>query len=168
MTLTTCKECGSPVSTKAASCPKCGARQRRTSLVTKTVAAILVLGALLAGVGQIVRNNEGDQSGAAPAKAAADARTRLDDQMYARAYAAAQLIRSSANDPDSIRFVEAGYTDDGSIILVYRGKNAFNAMVLNRAIITRDGKSASGSEAQTASAWNRHIAGKAVHGLPAP
>ena len=54
MALTKCKECGNEVSTKATSCPKCGAKQVHTSLFTKIIAGffgLLVIAALLGRCG---------------------------------------------------------------------------------------------------------------------
>lgn len=45
--MTKCKECGSDVSSKAAACPKCGAKPKKTSLLTKIVVGMLVVMALI-------------------------------------------------------------------------------------------------------------------------
>lgn len=47
MAMTTCKECGGPLSTKAGACPKCGAKVKRTSIVTWLVAGVLGLGVIM-------------------------------------------------------------------------------------------------------------------------
>ena len=44
MALVTCKECKQQISSDAASCPGCGKKQRRTSVVTWIVTVIVVLG----------------------------------------------------------------------------------------------------------------------------
>lgn len=185
MALTKCQECGAEVSTKAGACPKCGAKQRRTNAVTKIVGTIFALGVVVAVISSVTRENEAQKKAAeeatrvaaltpeqrqreADAKKAEDANKRFADQMFLKAQLAAQAVRKSANDPASIQFAEAGYTDEGTVYLIYRGKNAFNATILNRAILTADGKAASGSDAQTAALWNRYIAGKPVHPLPKP
>ncbi|WP_180161056.1 hypothetical protein [Acinetobacter sp. YH12064] len=44
MTIKPCKECGGPVSSKAESCPKCGAKQpKKTSVLTWVVLGVIVL-----------------------------------------------------------------------------------------------------------------------------
>lgn len=46
MALVKCKECGEQVSTKAKTCPSCGAKApKRTSLVTWLVLVIIIVGA---------------------------------------------------------------------------------------------------------------------------
>ena len=52
MALTKCKECGGELSTKAESCPKCGAKQVRTSGCAKVVLWFLGICFVLALIGQ--------------------------------------------------------------------------------------------------------------------
>lgn len=55
MAMTKCKECGNEISTKADACPKCGAKQVRTSGCAKVVLFFLVAIVLLAMIGQCGR-----------------------------------------------------------------------------------------------------------------
>lgn len=57
MAMTKCKECGNEISTKADACPKCGAKQVRTSGCAKVVLIFLGLMAFFAIVGQCSRNS---------------------------------------------------------------------------------------------------------------
>jgi hypothetical protein len=51
-----CKECGAEISTKADACPKCGAKQVRTSGCAKIVLVAIGLFVFLVVVGQLGRN----------------------------------------------------------------------------------------------------------------
>src|SRR5690606_5714242 len=52
MAMTKCKECGAEISTTADACPKCGAKQVRTSGCAKVVLGVVVFFAFVAIVGQ--------------------------------------------------------------------------------------------------------------------
>ncbi len=55
MALTKCKECGEQISTKAETCPKCGAKPpKKTSLITWIVLAFVVF----VVIGQIVSRRD--------------------------------------------------------------------------------------------------------------
>ncbi len=66
MALTTCKECGNEISTKAEACPKCGAKIVRTSGCAKVVLGIILLFILLAAIGQCSRNAADPATSQAP------------------------------------------------------------------------------------------------------
>ena len=57
MAMTKCKECGNEISTKADACPKCGAKQIRTSGCAKVVAIFFGFLFFLIIVGQCSRDN---------------------------------------------------------------------------------------------------------------
>ncbi len=81
MAMTRCKECGNEISTKADSCPKCGAKQVRTSGCAKVVLGFIVLIVLLSVLGQCNRdssdtaNRPQATSATAPAQTAAESPT---------------------------------------------------------------------------------------------
>ena len=54
MPLVNCKECSAKVSTKAAACPNCGAKQRHTSGATKFIAWIVAILFVLYFIGKII------------------------------------------------------------------------------------------------------------------
>ena len=62
MAMTKCKECGAEISTTADACPKCGAKQVRTSGCAKVVLGFLGLIVFLAIVGQCSRNDSSSTS----------------------------------------------------------------------------------------------------------
>ena len=71
-------------------------------------------------------------------------------------------MKTSAKDPASVEFIEALVTGAGAVGLKFRAKNSFGALVINHAVMTRDGKHATGTEADVAALWNKHIANRPV------
>lgn len=72
MAMTKCKECKTEISTTADACPKCGAKQIRTSGCAKFVLALFGLVAVFAVIGSYTSSSS-DQSGLASSTAAAPA-----------------------------------------------------------------------------------------------
>lgn len=94
---------------------------------------------------------------AAKAKEAAE-----DEAAFQRALIVARAVKTSAKDPASVEFIEALVTGAGAVGLKFRAKNSFGALVINHAVMTRDGKHATGTEADVAALWNKHIANRPV------
>lgn len=189
MAMIKCEECGKAISTQADACPSCGAKVKRTSMVVKIALGVVVLVVVSMFMGQSEREAAKQakaeaeaaraatltpEQKAAEAEATAKAQAEKAEQDKKReaawrmAQGMAALIRKSANDPGSIEFSEAGYTDEGAVLLEFRGKNRFNATIINYAVATKDGKVATGSMDKIAATWNKHIAGKTLYPLPRP
>jgi hypothetical protein len=66
MAMTKCKECRTEISTTAEACPKCGAKQVRTSGCAKVVLFVIGLFAFLAIVGQCSRSDTSPSRSATP------------------------------------------------------------------------------------------------------
>jgi hypothetical protein len=64
MALTKCRECGREISTTAAVCPNCGAKQTRTSGCAIVVLVIIVGAAILVGIGNFANRLEQEQQAA--------------------------------------------------------------------------------------------------------
>lgn len=79
---------------------------------------------------------------------------------FQKAILMARAVKANANDPASIDVFEAFQMTDGTTVIKYRGRNSFNALVVNVAILTPDGKAVQGSEKAVAKTWNRYVAGK--------
>src|SRR5690606_29905296 len=62
MAMTKCKECGTEISTTADACPKCGAKQVRTSGCAKVVLGVLGFFVFVAIVGQCSRSDTSSPS----------------------------------------------------------------------------------------------------------
>lgn len=186
MSMTTCKECGAQRSTKAAVCPSCGAKVRRTGCLAWIVAGVLAIGVLGGIVASCQNNMEASRKADAEAarrsamtaeqrqaedkaKAAAAATKAKEaaegEAAFQRALLVARAVKASAKDPSSVDIIEALVTDAGAVGLKFRAKNSFGALVINLAVVTRDGKQASGTEANVAALWNKHIANKPARDL---
>lgn len=187
MSLVKCRECGKDVSGQAPACPHCGIKNPAPR---ETKAIVLILAALLVTVGVGFCHFRGDDraelafrmeqqrrsSMTAEARAAEDkanaerkvaekAAADAKEANFQRALRLVQAIKTQMKDPSSLDISDAGVTSDGAIGITYRGKNSFGALVLNYAVLTKDGKIAIGSEKDVASLWNRHIAGKGATDL---
>lgn len=184
MALVECKECGAQVSQSAKACPNCGAPPpKRTSLFTWVVGGLFALMV----VSCIISTGTNDEKAAvetkrvatltpeqraaeAAARRAAQERDTKTEAAFQVAQRAAHTIRQSANDPKSIEWTELSYADNGAILIEFRGRNAFNAMIKQMAVVTPDGKLAAGSERDSLviKTYNQHIAGKTLYHLPKP
>lgn len=173
MALTSCRECGAQISTSAKACPGCGAPVKRTGLFTKIVLgflALAVVGAVIGNVREQMDRAEEQtrQKTLTPEQRAAEVRAKEakakgeaeHEAKFQKVLAVALAVKKSANDPKSIDFEEALMTDAGAIALKYRGRNAFGALILNYAVVAPNGRSVSGTEADVARLWNKHIADK--------
>lgn len=175
------------ISPAAKACPQCGAPVRRTKTIMWLIGGFV---ALVVGI-TIVQNFQQERVRAAAAqaeqkrlaamtpeeKAAAAAakkreaeRKAVSDAAWSTAQSAAFSIKKSAHDPESVVFNEAAYTDAGTVVLEFRAKNAFGALIKQVAIVTKDGKMVVGAPTQdtVASAWNRLVAGITMYKLPTP
>lgn len=100
----------------------------------------------------------------APTAAAAVDERR--EAAFQKAILMVKAVKLGANDPTSIEVAEAFYLGDGTVVVKFRGRNAFNAMIVNYAVTTGDGKHAvSGTQQQISGVWNRYVAGKPISDL---
>lgn len=161
MAMTKCRECGHEISTKATACPSCGAKIKRTSLVTKIVAGFvgLVFVASIAGYfSGIDAKNEGEAKQAAveaaktpeQRKAEADAKAAREAE-FQRVVVVARALKASAKNPKSFELVEALYMPSGAVCITYRATNSFNAVVTNNAAVAKNDKMGD---------WNKLCGGK--------
>ena len=181
MGMTKCSECGTPISTKAETCPKCGAKIKRTSRVVKLIAILIALGIVASIWASLSAERRAQEKASVESvrlatltveqrtteeKAKADAKAKADkdkadrESKFQKAFLLATAVKKSANDPKSIEFFEAFATDDGTVALRYRGKNAYGGTVVNSAILTKDGKTISGPQDKVAATWNKYVAKK--------
>ena len=73
MAMTKCKECGTEISTTADACPKCGAKQVRTSGCAKVVFGVLGFFVFIAIVGQCSRSDTSSPSTSATSASSSSA-----------------------------------------------------------------------------------------------
>lgn len=177
--MTTCRECKASISTKADTCPQCGARVRRTSLLTKLVLAVILIGVVGAVWSEwytarqkdaaaqaesarraalTVEQRAAEEKRRADAAAAAAKAKAASEAAFQKAVVVAKAVKAGAKDPSSLEFIDAFVTDSGAVALQFRAKNSFGALVINYAVVAPDGKALSGSQQDVASLWNKHIA----------
>lgn len=196
MALVECRECGRDVSASAETCPHCGIKSPESApgWSRKTVfafAALLFVGycayqssesdhrrqeatARAAQTEQARRNAMTPEARADEDKAVATKKAveklvaDRRETAWRKANLLADAVRKTANDPKSIEVNTAIYTDSGAVAIEYRGKNAFGALIQNRAVMAPDGTAAAGSDKEVSAIWNRHIAGKPYSTLPNP
>jgi hypothetical protein len=111
MALVKCKECGAEVSTKAASCPKCGAvrkRQARPTGCLTWVIAIFVVAAVIGGIIESA-NNPSTPTPSAPTSAVAEKirREQADSAARTKAELAARTAKFSADRANIIAKAKA-------------------------------------------------------------
>jgi hypothetical protein len=85
-----------------------------------------------------------------------------------RAILLVKAVMMKANDPDSIEVFDAMYTDAGAVAVQYRGRNVFNAKVINVAIVSGNGKEVTSgpeNDDDVVRLWNKHIARKKVYDI---
>lgn len=157
MTMTTCKECGNDLSTKAESCPKCGAKVARDSLFAK----LLLLAVGVGIFGSMVGGGSSPSSTSpqtapktnekSPEEAAKDA---AHTRRFLIATVVVQALKSAARDPDSLKIDSLRVSDDAKIACSeYRARNGFGGM--NREIIVF----VNGKAKSDAATWNKRCTG---------
>ena len=153
MALVKCRECGTEISSKANACPKCGIAIKHTSLLAKVVLALILICFGFAILGQF---SSGTSSSPQPEQTPEEkAKKDREYAQYGAAVAAADSLKKSLRDPDSLKFDSMRVSEDAKVICAeYRAKNGFGGM--NRAILVFvDGE---GSEDKKV--WNKNCAGK--------
>lgn len=152
MALTKCKECGAQLSTKAKTCPSCGAKPRRTHWFTWLVAGVICGSALLAALSP---SPPPAPSKPPPTPAELAAREKADKAFQARllmARALAAVLKQSARDPDSLVIESMSANDDGTVVCSeYRARNGFGGMNRGYAMAL-NGK----VTLDNAGLWNKH------------
>jgi hypothetical protein len=126
----------------------------------KVLRWFLALFIALVAIGVWDRKPSNTSTAAGPTKTLTAPADPVREAAFQRAVTLARAVKASANDPASIEFFEAAYFLDGTVLLSYRGKNAFGAKIINHAILMPDGKVVNGSEQQIAATWNKYIANR--------
>lgn len=160
MALVTCKECGETVSSKAVSCPKCGAPVakpvshravvKRQSMGLGTgclvVVAVFWIGIKITDIFEGAPTpSKNSKSRIKPAKPTKKMRIERQFSSWDGSHRKlTKLIKQAMNDPGSFDHVKTLYRDNGDHLVVstsYRGKNAFGGIVKNwiRAKVDLDG-----------------------------
>ncbi|MCG3744583.1 hypothetical protein ACXHPE_17315 [Vibrio cincinnatiensis] len=169
MALVKCKECGEKVSTKAKSCPNCGAKPpKKTSIVTWAVLVLILFGVY--GVWQAESSLTPEQRKAREEQRAIAAKQQEEQRVKESAQKAAEekekrlkgfhclsswdgshtgvkkYVEDNMRDPDSFEHIETRITpvsDKGThqLVMKYRAKNGFGGMTVGVATATIDNAS---------------------------
>jgi hypothetical protein len=145
MALKKCKECGNQVSTKAGSCPNCGAVLKAKTSGWDGCLALLVVGFIVLGVIEYVTDS-GSFSRSSGSSTKTEAKPKTPEEQRKERiekgfrawdgshYGLTKIIKASMNDPDSYKHAETAYWDMKDHLIVrttFRGKNAFGGVVSN-------------------------------------
>lgn len=169
MALVKCKECGGKVSTKAKTCPNCGAKlPKKTSIVTWAVLMLIVFGVYSSW--QIESNLTPEQRKAMSEQRAisikekeaereieAEQKIEKDKENKRKGFhclsswsgshpAVKKYVEDNMRDPDSFEHIETKITpvnDKGlhTLVMKYRAKNEFGGMNVGSAVATIDNES---------------------------
>lgn len=169
MALIKCKECGEKISTKAKSCPNCGAiPPRKTSIVTWAALVLILFG--LYSTWQTESNLTPEQKKARNEQRAIAAKEKVVEQEKKAAHKALEkkenkskgfhclsswdgshigvkkYVQDNMRDPDSFEHIETRITPVNNkgthhLIMKYRAKNGFGGMTISNAIATIDNDS---------------------------
>lgn len=165
MAMVKCRECGKEVSDEAKTCPNCGVEKPAPPSKGGNYAK-LVFGALL--VTAMVRciSDQDDRkshveadadrqhvaAAMTPEQSAQQAAQRMKDEAeFQSVVSRLKALRASTKNPASFELVEALLMDDGTVCVVYRGTNSFNAVVTENKAISKDSRVVD---------WDRYCGGK--------
>ncbi len=159
MALKKCKECAREISTKAESCPGCGARQpKQTSLFTWLVLGVIVLLVLISMSGPDSPSPAVERHEASKQKSEEEIRRDRDLQ---RAVIAAKGLRAAMRNPDSFTVEQILAMESGAICFTYRAQNGFGGMNREQAVLSSDdSKFVSSPSDGFSKAWNSACAGQ--------
>ena len=162
MALKPCSECGARISTRADSCPQCGAKEPASMGPVRRL--LLGFAALFGAVYLFAPGTNSITPSEPPAKPVKTAEQLAVEEAHKvrsmKAIFVVTAIKHGLRDPDSARWKFVGVNDDASVVCVeYRAKNGFGGLNLERAAYAK------GKVSSTAASWNRHCAGKSFHDL---
>lgn len=167
MSLITCKECGNAVSSKAATCPKCGVRIARKPMGCGTLIAVIFVGSIvIAGLPGPSKTVDTPSAEATTKKKEETPEQKAErekkDAAVQRATAGAVVLKKAMRDPDSFKLESALVIDGtGAVCYEYRAKNGFGGTNVGKAVLASDGKTFRTNQNDGFSRlWNKECAGK--------
>jgi hypothetical protein len=169
MAMIECAECGNEVSSKVASCPKCGVRYARKPLGFSGFIGVLLLGVvLLTAFSSILSSGSSSGTSSPPSSSKPPetpeqkAERERKDAAVQRATVGAVVLKKSMRDPESFK-LESALVIDGSraVCYDYRAKNGFGGTNVGQAVLAGDGTTFKTSEmAGFTRLWNKECASK--------
>ena len=160
MALIKCKECGNEVSSKAETCPKCGARIAAKPMGCGSIIGLVVLGIIiLASLSSIFSSTTPLPPPDTPGQAAAK---KKQDEAVQRATVGAVALKKAMRDPESFKLESALVIEGtGAVCYGYRAKNGFGGMNMGHAVLSSDGKTFKTDEMNGfTKLWNKECADK--------
>ncbi len=158
MALIKCKECGNEVSSKAETCPKCGASISAKPMGCGSLIGVVFLGIIILASLSSIFSSSAPPPGT-PEQAAAK---KKEDEAVQRATVGAVALKKAMRDPESFK-LESALVINGTdaVCYDYRAKNGFGGMNVGHAVLSADGKRFKTSEMDGfAKLWNKECAGK--------
>lgn len=163
MALIKCKECGNQVSSKAQTCPQCGARIARKPMGCGGLVGMVLLGVIVLGVFASMIGPKAPPPPPTPAPTPEQvAAKKKQNESIARAQAGAAMLKQAMRDPDSFKLSQALVIDGtGAVCYEYRARNGFGGMNIGHAVISSDGKTfKTENDAGYHNLWNKECANK--------
>lgn len=163
MGMVKCRECGKEVSDAAKTCPHCGianpAPHSRLGLYLKLgLGAVIVIGMVRCISDQDDRKTtaESERQRIEAAKTPEQRAREVAEKAKAEAdfqFVVGRLraLKAASKNPASFELVDATLMDDGTVCVVYRATNSFNAVVTENKAIAKDLRVVE---------WNRYCGGK--------
>lgn len=181
MALIECKECAKQISDSADKCPNCGKKQNSGGFwkLLLAMVAIFFLVSILSQCMDSSRKERAEKADKAyldsltPEQRLVELQTReklmalearqnkekeeqkkLQEKRASSAYQSLQVVKSSLNDPDSLRINSIGVNEIATIVCVdYRAKNAYGGYIRGTATFIK------GKASQSAEVWNANCTG---------
>lgn len=129
MAIKPCRECSSPVSDKASSCPKCGAKVKKMGLLLKIILWFLAITIVMGVIGNLTKDNKGSVED--KESSASSTVNEGESKAAALSFIIQDRIKNSAKDASSVQFRNEQYHHDkdyGAIACgEFNGKNSFGA-----------------------------------------
>jgi RNA polymerase subunit RPABC4/transcription elongation factor Spt4 len=161
MALVACKECGKEISKKAAICPHCGFKPKRTSTFTWIVAifvAVPMLVAIFSGSSNTSSETQ-QQTSKTPEQIALEEKR---DAAVQRATVGATTLKKAMRNPDSFK-LESALVINGTdaVCYTYRAQNGFGGMNAGQAVLSADGTRFLNADMEGfTKLWNKECGGK--------
>lgn len=154
MALVTCKECGKEHSAQSAKCPHCGFKRPKPV----GVLGIVVAGLFAYGVFSYISGSpKASPPPKTPDQMAAEAKS---EAAFQKVVLAIKAIKTTARNPDSIKFESISANIDASVICIeYRGQNGFGGFTKEFTVL------ANSKASQKPEAWNKHCANKPLRDM---
>lgn len=145
MAMTSCRECGKPISTTAHSCPHCGYKAEKDKIGFAKVIVGGFAAILITGVVVIM---------AAGPSAAPRVVTPQEEQQFKEEVGTLMFLRNNMKNPASFELASFIRTSNDTLCITYRGTNGFGAIVTQRYTVNNAVSSDGPTE------WETYCAGR--------